>query len=434
LAKVFHYDLYGDRDSKYDFLQHHNIRNTDFEKLELAAPQYFFVQKDFRLQRKYEKGFSVNSLFSINSVGIVTSRDSFVTDDKEESLTEKIKAFFVLDAARLRLEYGLKENRSWKIDLIRNKARCFDGKYIQAIAYRPFDRRYVYYEPNFIERSRNEVMRHFLKAENAGLALCRQFKTGDQYVHSFITKQIIESSYVSNRTSEITSVFPLYLCHETSGQQTFDDNKKRKPNLDTNIVRQIAKSLKLTFAPDKEDRKNTFSPMDILDYIYAVLHSPTYREKYKEFLKTDFPRVPYPIDQKRFRQIVRLGGELRTIHLLENPKVGQFVTSYPKDGDNVISRKIVKKDFEITDRKKQLGRVWISDEQYFGNMPKAAWEFHIGGYQPAQKWLKDRKGRELSSDDILHYQKIIVALSETGKLMRKIDKTDFMHKGTKGTK
>jgi len=424
LGEVFHYDLYGDRDSKYDFLQDHNIRNTDFEKLELAAPQYFFVQKDFGLQRKYDKGFSVNSLFSINAVGIVTSRDSFVTDGKKESLTEKIKAFFVLDAARLRLEYGLKEKQSWKIDLIKNKAKCFDEKCIQTIAYRPFDRRYVYYEPNFIERSRNEVMRHFLKGDNVGLIVPRQAIT-DNWSHVQVSKDIIDNRiHYSNKGIPILA--PLYLCSETNGQQTLDDNKERKPNLDDEIVQQIATGIALTFTPEKEDGKGKFVPIDILDYIYAVLHSPTYREKYKEFLKIDFPRVPYPKDQKTFRQLVKLGGELRTIHLLENPKVEQFVTSYPKDGDNVISRKIVKKDFEITDRKKQLGRVWISDEQYFENVPKTAWEFHIGGYQPAQKWLKDRKGRELSSDDILHYQKIVVALSETGKLMRKIDKTDFM--------
>ena len=170
--------------------------------------------------------------------------------------------------------------------------------------------------------------------------------------------------------------------------------------------------------------KEVFAPIDILDYIYAVLHSPTYREKYKEFLKIDFPRVPYPKDKETFWQLVKLGGELRQIHLLESPKVEEYITSYPIDGDNTITTKISKKDWEITDTEKQLGRIWINESQYFDNIPLTAWEFYIGGYQPAQKWLKDRKGRTLTFEDILHYQKIIVALYETDRLMKEIDKID----------
>ena len=167
------------------------------------------------------------------------------------------------------------------------------------------------------------------------------------------------------------------------------------------------------------------APIDILDYIYAVLHSPTYREKYKEFLKIDFPRVPYPKNKEIFWQLVRLGGEIRQIHLLESPKVEEYITSYPIDGDNTITTKIGKKDWEITDKENQLGRIWINETQYFENIPLVAWEFYIGGYQPAQKWLKDRKGRILNFEDILHYQKIIVALYETDRLMKEIDKIEI---------
>jgi very-short-patch-repair endonuclease len=166
-----------------------------------------------------------------------------------------------------------------------------------------------------------------------------------------------------------------------------------------------------------------FSPIDILDYIYAVLHSPNYREKYKEFLKIDFPRVPYPTDQATFWQLVKLGSEIRQIHLLESPIVENYITQYPEDGDNVV----VKPRFElspllISPQGEKLGRVYINETQYFDNVPQIAWEFYIGGYQPAQKWLKDRKDRKLEFEDILHYQKIIVALSETDRLMKEIDK------------
>jgi predicted helicase len=154
---------------------------------------------------------------------------------------------------------------------------------------------------------------------------------------------------------------------------------------------------------------STFAPIDILDYIYAVLHSPSYRDKYKEFLKIDFPRVPLPtIDT--FWQLVKLGGELRQIHLLESPAVTKYITSYPIDGDNVVDKPVFKDS-----------RVYINSEQYFDGVPDIAWNFYIGGYQPAQKWLKDRKGRELSFEDILHYQKIIVALTQTDRIMGEID-------------
>ncbi len=199
----------------------------------------------------------------------------------------------------------------------------------------------------------------------------------------------------------------------------------RKPNLDMKIVEDIAAGLDLTFTDEKESTKNTFAPIDILDYIYAVLHSPTYRDKYKEFLKIDFPRVPYPENKETFWQLVKLGGEIRQLHLLESPDVQSDLAQYPIAGDNIISRAISKADWEIIDAEEQLGRIWLNDEQYFDNIPVIAWEFYIGGYQPAQKWLKDRKTRELNYDDIKHYQKMIVALSETDRLMKEIDKINF---------
>jgi predicted helicase len=169
------------------------------------------------------------------------------------------------------------------------------------------------------------------------------------------------------------------------------------------------------------DFKTTFAPIDLLDYIYAVLHSPTYREKYKEFLKIDFPRIPYPKSQITFWQLVKLGGEIRQIHLLESPTVERFITQYPMDGDNVV----IKPRF-ISTLLNDHGKVFINDAQYFENVPEMAWNFYIGGYQPAQKWLKDRKGRNLEFEDIRHYQKIIVALSETDRLMKEIDKIEIV--------
>lgn len=411
LGQILHYDLYGKRDFKYEFLNKNSIQTIGFNELPNVAPMYFMVQKDFEAQKTYDLGFSITDLFSLNNVGVVTSRDSFVIDRSKSVLSNRISDFFILTKDLLTSRYGVRENKSWKIDDVKNQASAFEPIDIQMISYRPFDNRFLYYNENFVERSRTEVMQHFTLGENIGLTLCKQFKTGDNYVHVFIANKVIESSYVSNRTSEITSTFPLYLYSENSGQQTITQDTERKPNLQTEILNQIIESLGLTFTHEKETTTNTFAPIDILDYIYAVLHSPSYREKYKEFLKIDFPRVPYPKNQESFWQLVELGGEIRNLHLLESETVEEYITQYPIQGSNEVVKPVYKDN-----------RVYINEEQYFDNVPQLAWEFYIGGYQPAQKWLKDRKGRELSFEDIMHYQKIIVSLTETDRLMKEIDK------------
>ena len=409
LGQVFHYDLYGKRDLKYDFLNDNTIHSIDFNLLENIAPNYFMVKKDFGAQKKYDNGFEINDLFQLNNVGIVTSRDSFVIESDENKLINRIKDFYFLDKDELKNIYSIKENSSWKIDEIKVKSKEYDSKYINSISYRLFDDKFIYYNDLFIERSRKETTKHFLKKENIGLTLCKQFKSGDTYQHVFITNKIIESSFVSNKTSEITSIFPLYLYNDSS-QTSLEETTERTPNLNMEILNKVTDKLGLTFTNEKVTAEGTFAPIDILDYIYAVLHSPKYRETYKEFLKIDFPRVPYPTDQKQFWELVVLGKQIREIHLLESPKVEDFISSYPVNGTNIVGKP------KYTD-----GKVFINDIQYFDNVPEVAWNFYIGGYQPAQKWLKDRKDIELSYEDIFHYNKIIVALTETDRLMKEID-------------
>ncbi|WP_177197122.1 type ISP restriction/modification enzyme [Dyadobacter koreensis] len=246
------------------------------------------------------------------------------------------------------------------------------------------------------------------------------------YLPITITKHLIDQRYFSVPGSVGKDyAFPLYLYPKLSNQLSLTQPIERTPNLNPEIVAKIAEGVGSQFVSEKEAEVNvcfandpdlrpefpqTFAPIDLLDYIYAVLHSVAYREKYKEFLKIDFPRVPYPKEAEKFWQLVKLGGEIRQIHLLESPVVEQFITQYQIDGDNVV----VKPEYKD-------GNVYINEIQYFANVPLTAWEFYIGGYQPAQKWLKDRKGRILEFDDILHYQKIIVALTETARLMEEID-------------
>jgi len=213
---------------------------------------------------------------------------------------------------------------------------------------------------------------------------------------------------------------------------------KRTPNLNPELVKKIAESVGLQFVPEKVPstssgtEQNTFAPVDLLDYIYAVLHSPSYRQKYKEFLKIDFPRVPYPSDKAKFWQLVELGGQIRGLHLLESPLVEEYITSYPIDGDNIITRKMTTKSvgWVADEHEPSIGKVWINDSQYFEGVPQVAWEFYVGGYQPAQKWLKDRKGRTLGFEDILHYQKIICSLYHTDRIMKEIDELEAVADAT----
>jgi predicted helicase len=383
LGRVFHYDSYGKRDFKYEFLSNNSINTITYKELPNIAPNYFFVNKDFEAQSDYDKGIKLDELFNINNVGVATAKDAILINTSKDKLIKNVEDFYNINANTL---------------------------LTKKIAYRPFDDRYIYYDTKIVERAREKIMFNFINGDNVGLALCKQFKTGENYVHAFISNKIIESSYVSNRTSEITSTLPLYIYNLESTQQNLIENKNRIANFNGALINQIAIGLGLIFTNEKEETPNTFAPIDLLDYIYAVLHSPTYREKYKEFLKIDFPRVPYPKDQETFWKLVRLGSEIRHIHLLESPVVENYVTGYPEDGDNVVTKPTYKN-----------GHVYINNTQYFSNVPDVAWNFYIGGYQPAQKWLKDRKDRELSYEDILHYQKIIVALSETDRIMKEID-------------
>jgi len=387
LGKVYHYDLFGKRELKYNFLIQNSLQSVPFVELPNKAPDYFMVQKDFELEAKYNSGFSTNDLFNVQSMGITSGNDSEYVDYDKKILTEK-----------------------------------FDKENVTRIDYRVFDKRYINYDQSVLARARFDFMQNFL-GKNYAMSLVRRSRN-NAFVLPYITNSIVDKCIIS--TLDNANIFPLYLYPENNGQQTIEQSEERKPNLNTEIVKQIAEKLGLTFTNEKETTKNTFAPIDILDYIYAVLHSPSYRETYKEFLKIDFPRVSYPKDKDTFWQLVQLGGEIRQIHLLESPTVEQYITQYPIDGDNIVGKPKYVPIPKNDETGVLQGNVYINDTQYFANVPLAAWKFYIGGYQPAQKWLKDRKDRKLEFDDILHYQKIIVALTETDRLMKEINKIEFV--------
>jgi predicted helicase len=386
------------------------------EKCTFRRPLLFYKSLNYDVLEHYNKGFSLAELFTKYNSGIQTKNDSLTIKYTSDEVIKVVEAFKNLSTLELENFLKIKDSAGWKIDrakddILKNKGAVID------IQYRLFDTRKTYYtgkSSGFIGRTRGEVMES-MKEANLALIFKRTGKVyGSTYDFLFVSKSVISEGLFAIDPLGREYLAPLYLYPETNTQQTIGQTAERTPNLNTDIVKHIAEKVGLTFTNEKEINKDTFSPIDILHYMYAILYSPTYREKYKEFLKIDFPRVPYPKDQVTFWQLVKLGGEIRQIHLLENPAVEKYITHYPIDGDN----KVIKPKYES-------GKVCINDTQYFDNVPHIAWEFYIGGYQPAQKWLKDRKDRKLDFDDILHYQKIIVALSETDRLMKEIDAIEF---------
>ncbi|MBN1633523.1 MAG: N-6 DNA methylase [Ignavibacteria bacterium] len=382
LANVFHHELFGLRNDKFKKLNNF-ASNIKWKKLYCIGPNYFFIPKDFSLNSDYQKGFKLDELFNIFSSGITTFLDNLIISLSEKELENKKANLHELSEVKLRSKYKIKDTRDLKLG---NILADIPNSMNITILYRPFDKRKIFYSSKtkgVVAYPRYEVMQHLIKP-NLAILSCRQ-QTSFNFQHIFISNCITERCSVSLQTGEVGYVFPLYL---------YSDSGSKVPNLNPNILEKIEKIL------------GKVTPEEILDYIYAVLHSPDYREKYKEFLKIDFPRIPYPKDKISFQELVKYGIELRLLHLLESPKVNQFITTYPVEGTD-----------EVEKLNYIRNKVYINKTQYFGNVPEIAWNFYIGGYQPAQKWLKDRKGRTLTNEDIEHYQKIIVSLAETHRIM-----------------
>ncbi len=425
LGEIFHYDLQGKRDLKYDFLNRNSLKSFKWNELEIKNPDYYFVNKNFEGISDYERGFKLDELFLNNISGIQSGRDKLFIDSDKFALSNRIKHLLneKLDNNFIN-EYNINDSSSY--NLIDRIKKCkFDESKIIETNYKPFQKYYIYYDNVLLKRSFYSVFKNIINQENLGLCLMRSQVNVIDFKTIFISKNVIDLNFYGFQTYS----FPLYLYQETTTQTSLLDEVIRTPNLNMEIVNEIAKKLGIPFVAEKPETQNSqpetvFAPIDILDYIYAVLHSPSYREKYKEFLKIDFPRVPYPEALPKFQTLAKLGSRLRQIHLLESEVLDKLITQYPNDGDNIVGKTYYEnnKVYINYDKTSPLG---IEGLQFFANVPEIAWNFYIGGYQPAQKWLKDRKDRELSYDDIRHYQKIIVALTETNRLMKEIDKIEI---------
>jgi predicted helicase len=503
-AQIHHADLWGPREHKYEWLFEHDIPATTFKPLKPTSPFYFFVPHEEGARTEYDLWMKITELMQVNTAGIVSARDGFVFDFDESRLLERISDLRsnALSDEEIRnkyfegkgsSKYPSGDTRGWKLPASREKVRSdknWKNRMVPCL-YRPFDTRALYYVPWMVDWPRPEVMGHMLSGQNLGL--CTNREVNDEFRHALCTRQLVNDCTVSLATRERTYLFPLYLYPPADEENKRQTELKvrtthwppgrggRRPNLNPQFVAEMEKRLGLKFVPEMPDvgadqrvrpREGAsrqggtplqFGPEDVFNYMYAIFHSPTYRKRYAEFLKSDFPRVPLTSDVNLFRALCEKGAELVALHLLESPTLENPITGYPVKGSNVVEKGFPKylapgEPEPGTGKPLKAGRVYINTltpdpspkgrgepvsdlqpspsgrgcppgrtgeggatGQYFEGVPPEVWDFHIGGYQVCEKWLKDRRGRTLSFDDLTHYQKIITALKETMRLMAEID-------------
>lgn len=426
-ATVYYASLIGDRAHKYDVLDTSTLQSLQFERLSPTLPYLFFTPVDLGLEEEYRSGFYVGDLFPLYTMGFASAQDALTVAIDKAFLANTVENFKTRSVEELRALYGLyRDSRDWtvpsaKADIMENG----DDACYKEVTYRPFDIRITYYtgtSRGFYASPQRKVMRHLYSGPNYAFCSC---KSNRDYSHTYlIAKGVVSKSVISSLDNAY--VFPLYLYSEPTEQTTTMPHEVVHPNVDPVLAEQIASRVGLTytFSPDALFANGTgdeLTPLDLLEYCYAVVHSHAYRAKYKELLKNDFPRIPFPRDAGHFRALVELGGKLRATHLLEADGIDKYITSYPVPGANVVTRMINAGSPGWEPTTAGLGRVWINDTQYFDGVPESAWTLFIGGYQPAQKWLKDRMGRTLTFEDIRHYQRMIVALERTRALMMGVD-------------
>ena len=404
-CRIFHSDLWGFRDNKYKSLFGHSIENIKWREITPKSEEYFFIPRDEALCGKYEKFIKITDIFPVNSVGIVTARDELTIKWTPEEVWQTVLNFSKSDPEIARMTYNLgKDSQDWKIkdaqkDLIDSGP---DKKHIVPILYRPFDIRYTYYtgtSGGFHCRPRPEVMNN-MKNFNIALILPRRVETSDRWSHVFCSEKMVEHVAVSLKT--IDYVFPLYINFRSEDGNLFQSENFQNV---INIDRKLSESLSSIF-------KHNFKQASFFYYIYSLLYSELFRKKYSSFLIVDFPRVPFTKDHDLFTRMAGFGERLSDLHLLKSRELDPPVARFHGDGDNAVEKPVYAPE---------TGRVYINKNQYFEGVTEAVWEYQIGGYQVCEKWMKDRKGRTLSLDEIQTYCRIVTAIQKTIGIQKEID-------------
>jgi predicted helicase len=421
--RVHHGDLWGTREIKYKSLSHSDRSKLSTIQLEPAAPQYLLCPRDQTYEAEYLDFPSVPEIFSPNgdpAPGIVTTQDSFAVAFTKPDIIANVETLLQTKTEdEAREHFRLCTQSQWVYK--KAKRELADGKWkdkVIPLYYRPFDVRFTVYDSNVAVHRRERVTRHLVLGGNLALLTSRMTK-GETFKHVQVTRLVPEVICMSPMTSNNGFVFPLWLRAEDTqeGKTLFNDGTR------LNLGREFLSKLCSTLGVKPSGVFGVpqgLTPEDVFYYIYSILHCPGYRTRYMEFLRRDFPRLPLTGNLKLFRELARLGSDLVALHLLESPKLDKTVTIY-----NGSARPEVEKASHARDT------VWLDKGQTVGfkGVPSAVWDFEVGGYQVCEKWLKDRKGRTLSKGDIERYQKIIVALSETIRLMGEIDKLVETHGG-----
>ena len=406
-AIVRHADLWGAREHKYEVLLNSTVSETAWTPISPAEPQNLFVpaknlftSKKSALLSEYEKGQRLPDIFNLNgdpAPGIVTTHDEFAIAFTKKEIEDNVQSLLQTPTeAEARALFRLCKTDQWSYD--KAKGELASGKWkgsVRQILYRPFDLRWTVFDRHVAVHRRERVMRHMLEGPNLGIVTTRHIETG-HVAHVFCANSIVGHHAASLK--EVNYLFPLYLYPDKdSGQHTMDGLLGKKPNLSGDFV----SKLPLGTTPERA-----------FHYIYAIMHSPTYRKRYTEFLTRDFARIPVASDKKLFSKLADKGGELVDLHLLKSPALDNLLTSFPEKGTNeVTSISYFEKD----------SKVRINPIQFFAGVPRVVWEFVIGDYVVCERWLADRKGRDLTYADIQHWQRIVVAIKETARITKEID-------------
>ena len=409
---VHSFDLWGTREFKSQWLSRHGNNEVDWVDPQPTQPYYLLVKRQLEFGKEYLKFFSLKDIFPFYGTGIQTSRDEFATDHDRAALVGRLRRFFDLrhTDAQITETFDLSDTRGWKIKQVRRSANLKEilGTIIQC-AFRPFDERWIPLTKDVVDWPRLEVMSCVIK-EPLGL-LCSRQQSTPGFRHALVVDKPADMFCISNKSREGQTLFPLFV----QDNVLFGTGKGNgfRPNIGNAFRKQLERLL-------SDGEITSEEATSVFHYIYAILYSEGYRNRYADLLKMDYPRLPLPGNLELFRSLARLGGELTALHLLESPKLDKPITEFIGGRNPEVEK--------ISWSKKT---VWMDKAQTVGfrGVPEDVWNFHIGGYQVCEKWLKDRKGRKLSNDDLAHYQKVVVALAQTIRLMGEIDEVIESHDG-----
>lgn len=417
-CNVYHSGIWGLREKKYDWLLQNDIKTTNWQRLSPKSEFYFFIPREEKLLKSYEKYPKITEIFPLNGVGMTTARDSFVIDRDKNTLLNRIRLFknSKYSDEELHSFFQINKKKGWSIRKAWNMLQSMPdsdlNKFILPVLYRPFDVQSIFYHDSVVWRTVKRVMDHMMH-ENISLCVGRagQVVGLEKPWNIVFCSNIMSDFNLFYRGGNVN--FPLYFYSDKNRKDLF--TSKRKPEKrQSNISPQLLAALAEVF-------KKEPTPEEIFCYIYAIFYSSLYRTKYAEFLRTDFPRVPFTKDYKLFCEMAKYGKELVDLHLLKSDALDQPVARFHGKGENKVEKLKYAEDMK-NPPSPSFHRLYINQSQYFEGIKDEVWEYQIGGYKVCEKWLKDRKGRILSLDDIRHYCKVVTAIAKTIEVQKEIDK------------